>query len=211
MTTDSVATGLSKDLPYCVVMPAVLGGVELAVWRSTTGRLSAWKDRCPHRGMRLSLGFVRGETLSCIYHGWVYGTDGACNRIPAHPELVPPAAIKAETYSCVEAAGVIWIGPTDANGTLPDLGGLHALRSMRFDCRFDAIAQALPGFDASDPGVLRGVIDLAGASVNLCLLLQNAGLERTIIHALCDAAGKEVAVSRWLEGLRRRVEEAIAA
>src|SRR3989338_6664161 len=110
MGTEWVAVGLSRDLPAGVAMPALWQGRELAVWRSASGKLSAWNDRCPHRGMRLSHGFVRGETLACIYHGWVYGTSGSCIHIPAHPDLVPPATIKAETFLCVEAGGVVWGG-----------------------------------------------------------------------------------------------------
>jgi phenylpropionate dioxygenase-like ring-hydroxylating dioxygenase large terminal subunit len=90
MTSTWTATGLAHDLPKSVVMAGRFQDTELAIWRSATGKLSAWVDRCPHRGMRLSHGFVRGETLSCIYHGWVYGTDGGCKHIPAHPALTPP-------------------------------------------------------------------------------------------------------------------------
>jgi nitrite reductase/ring-hydroxylating ferredoxin subunit len=192
-------------------MPASLHGVDLAVWRSASGRLSAWKDRCPHRGMRLSHGFVRGETLSCIYHGWVYGTDGGCNRIPAHPDLVPPAAIKAETFACMETHGVIWIGTADAKGDVPDLDGMQGLRSMTFACHADDLVRALPEFDATRAGVLRGETAVAGHPAKICLLLQDGGQARTIVHAMCAAGDDGIAVSRWLEGLRRQTEEGMAA
>src|SRR3989338_2212937 len=119
MGTEWVAVGLSRDLPAGVAMPALWQGRELAVWRSASGKLSAWNDRCPHRGMRLSHGFVRGETLACIYHGWVYGTSGSCIHIPAHPDLVPPATIKAETFLCVEAGGGVWVGAAGGARTPP--------------------------------------------------------------------------------------------
>ena len=78
------AVCIAADLPAKVVMPSVCDGTDIAVWRSASGQLAAWADRCPHRGMRLSHGFVRGEALNCIYHGWTYGADGGCTRIPAH-------------------------------------------------------------------------------------------------------------------------------
>ena len=65
----NVAVGLSKDLPNGRVMRAIVGEQDLVVWRSKSGVLSAWDNRCPHRGMRLSHGFVRGEALACVYHG----------------------------------------------------------------------------------------------------------------------------------------------
>ncbi|MDZ4309565.1 MAG: Rieske 2Fe-2S domain-containing protein [Cypionkella sp.] len=198
-----VANGLSQDLPLGVVMAGAWQGAELAIWRSASGRLSAWNDRCPHRGMRLSHGFVRGETLSCIYHGWTYGSDGACGKIPAHPAMVPPAAIKAEVYQCVEVGGVIWVAPVGAELALPDLSGLVAVRSITVQAGVAEIARTLPGF-VCEGAVWRGQI--GGAAV--ALVLQDRGAAVTL-HAL--GVGDRVTVSRWLDGLRRLVEEGALA
>lgn len=204
MTSAWVANGLSQDLPAGVVMAGAWGGQDLAIWRSASGRIAAWKDRCQHRGMRLSHGFVRGETLSCIYHGWVYGTSGACSRIPAHPDLVPPAAIRATAFACAEADGVIWVAPAGTEEALPDLAGFAPVRSLTLDAPV-----VVAGF--AGEGILRGTVDLGGRPVALCLVLQRRASGQTTVHALCDAAGDRVAVSRWLEGLRRQVEEGAAA
>src|SRR5256885_2975938 len=37
------------------------------LFRSALGVL---EDRCPHRGVNLSLGKVNGSWLQCSYHGW---------------------------------------------------------------------------------------------------------------------------------------------
>lgn len=205
MSGSWVANGLSQDLPSGVVMAGARHGAELAIWRSASGRLSAWNDRCPHRGMRLSHGFVRGEMLSCIYHGWTYGADGACNKIPAHPAMVPPAAIKAEVYACVEAGGVIWVGPAGTAEAVPELDGLVAVRSVTVRANRAALAQALPGF-GTQGDVWRG--DAAGGAVVLLLQDRAEGLG---LHALCGVAADRVAVSRWLDGVRRVVEEGALA
>ena len=57
---------ISADLPAGTVLPVLVPAGKLALWRSQSGRLSASADRCPHRGMSLSHGFVRGEALSSI-------------------------------------------------------------------------------------------------------------------------------------------------
>ena len=101
-----IAVGLSADLLPSMAMPGRVTGTDLAIWRAASGQVHIWGDRCPHRGMRLSHGFVRDETLSCIYHGWQYGADGGCNHIPAHPALIPPKSICATTYACAEQDGV---------------------------------------------------------------------------------------------------------
>lgn len=200
MTATWVANGLSQDLPSGVVMAGAWHGAELAIWRSASGRLAAWNDRCPHRGMRLSHGFVRGETLSCIYHGWVYGTDAACHKIPAHPAMVPPAAIKAEAYACVEAGGVIWVAPKDCAEAVPELAGLQPVRSITVTADMAALARALPDFSAVG-AVWRGKVD--GIAVTVVVQPRVQGMA---LHTLCADAGARVAVSRWLEALRRVLE-----
>lgn len=211
MSANCQAVGLSNDLKPGIVVHATWRGVELAVWRSTSGVLSAWKDRCPHRGMRLSHGFVRGETLNCIYHGWTYKTSGACVRIPAHPDLVPPAAIAVETFACQEKSGVVFVSGSGETGPLPDLEGLMPVRSISVD-RAPAGILAIEGnlIEAGD-GSLRGSVAIGGRQVDICLLIQPSGAGETRIHALAGQGADKVAVSRWLEGLRRRVEEQVAA
>lgn len=208
MTDRWIATGLAQDLPNGTVMAALWQGVELAVWRSATGRLSAWKDRCPHRGMRLSHGFVRGETLACIYHGWVYGSTGQCQHIPAHPALTPPATIRATAYLCREAGGVLWLAAEDTAEPPPALGPLHPLRTITLNCPTDRIRAAEPALSGDQ--ILRGKVLIAGRMQELCLLIQpHPGATR--LHALCDAGADKIAVSRWLEDLRCRAEQGDAA
>jgi nitrite reductase/ring-hydroxylating ferredoxin subunit len=208
MTTRWIATGLSHDLPSGVVMAGRWHDTELAVWRSARGKLSAWKDRCPHRGMRLSHGFVRGETLSCIYHGWVYGTDGGCKHIPAHPALTPPSAIRAEVFSCIDADGVLWLAPADTAEPPPRLDGLRPVRSLSLTCDLATLLTSEPALKGND--ILRGSISLGGNTVQVCLLVQIKPTGITL-HALSGAGADALAVSRWLEALRFRAEEKVAA
>lgn len=216
MNANWVANGLSQDLPPLVVMQGVRNGVELAIWRSAAGKLSAWKDRCPHRGMRLSHGFVRGETLACIYHGWVYGTNGACHHIPAHPAMVPPATIRTEAFLCREQDGIIWVGTGQPGDGPPVVDGCKAVRSMTVAAGAAALAQALPQLSALCPSMLRGTIDAGTHRAEVCLLLQEkpaqqTAVQQTAVHALCGADDDRVAVSRWLDGMRRRVENGVPA
>ena len=36
------------------------------------GRLFAYVDRCPHAGAPLRIGKLRGEELTCAWHGWTF-------------------------------------------------------------------------------------------------------------------------------------------
>ena len=211
MSANWEAVGLSNDLKPGTVVHATWRGVELALWRSQSGKLSAWKDRCPHRGMRLSHGFVRGEALNCIYHGWTYDTSGSCVKIPAHPDLVPPAAIGAEVYACQEKSGIMFVSGDGDFRALPDLSAHMPVRSMSFDAALADIVAAEPNLAEYGGGVLKGAVVIGGEPVDICLLTQNWVAGETRVHALAGANANPVAVSRWLENLRRRVEEQVMA
>ena len=123
------------DLRPGAVMPALLHGERLVVWRSQEGRVGVWNDRCPHRSMSLSFGATIGETLVCPYHGWEFRADGHCSRIPAHPDLAPSRAARARVYPALEAHGYVWacLGePAAATPAYPTLDGLslHPVRSL---------------------------------------------------------------------------------
>lgn len=207
------AACLSDDLPPGVVTPGVCNGSDVVVWRSASGKVSAWSDRCQHRGMRLSHGFVRGETLSCIYHGWVYGTGGVCKSIPAHPNLAPPEAIRAQTFSCVESNGIVWMAEAGADGAPPEVGELTPVRSLVIVGSAKLLQQALPaGFKLFQDAYLGGQVALAGREIAVALVLQSLGESRMKVHTLAgplDDSSTRVAISRWLENLRRNVEDGV--
>ena len=96
-----------KQLEEKPVMGARLLGEDVVIWRAGDG-VQVWQDLCVHRGTRLSLGKVQGETLVCPYHGWTYGADGRCTHIPAHPEQTPPEKAKVKTYRAMVKYGLVW-------------------------------------------------------------------------------------------------------
>ncbi len=99
-------------------------GRDLACWRGESGRFHAWRNRCAHRGMRLSFGFVRGEQLTCRYHGWRYDQSGQCSLIPAHPNTRPPKAAAIPGYGAVEQDGLLWVRLGAGENPPPDLASL---------------------------------------------------------------------------------------
>lgn len=203
MTAAWTAVALARDVPALCVMPVSVDGTQMALWRSATGRLAAWADRCPHRGMRLSHGYVRGEALSCIYHGWSYASDGHCLRIPAHPDLEPPEAIRVPVFHAMESAGVVWVA-TDAPEALPPAVEGFPLRSLTVEGTVDWKALA---FSVSGP-VARGQL----SGVGVTILVQPLPQGRQVLHVLAADGTSAVlkSVSRDLEGLRRQAEEALA-
>ncbi|MCD2185035.1 Rieske 2Fe-2S domain-containing protein [Rhizobium sp. GN54] len=195
---------LSADLPPGTVVPARTPAGPIALWRSASGRPSASADRCPHRGMRLSHGFVRGETLSCIYHGWSYGQAGNCLRIPAHPGLAPPETIRVATHPVEEVGGVLWVGVGEPATQPPQLAGLVPLRSLQARAGVAAI-EAAAGAKADADGLL----ETTQGSQKIHLLLACQERDETLIHVLLEGEGsvaERVAASRAVEALRRKAE-----
>jgi phenylpropionate dioxygenase-like ring-hydroxylating dioxygenase large terminal subunit len=64
-------------------------GCPIVVWRTSSGRLSALADSCPHQGNALSDGIVAGTELICRVHGWAVAADGWCDRVAAGTRSFP--------------------------------------------------------------------------------------------------------------------------
>ena len=182
---------------------------ELVIWRDASGASHVWEDRCPHRGMRLSFGFVRGNHIACLYHGWQYDEAGQCRHIPAHPSLEVPETIKVPTYASVEAAGMIWVQwDADATGLPPKDIAAVPVRSLYLDRAPETVARLLEAglvgsFETLSPSTF--AIALEGA--DLFLALQPYGAERTALHIARIGGGlplKDIAV--WAEDLRSLLE-----
>jgi phenylpropionate dioxygenase-like ring-hydroxylating dioxygenase large terminal subunit len=101
-----------------------LADEPVALFRDGDGRVGALIDRCPHRGVALSLGRVNERgCLECPFHGWSFARDGACVNIPLN---VMPAD-KRERYAATglpvrESGGLIWVFTgTDSAGTEPSV------------------------------------------------------------------------------------------
>jgi hypothetical protein len=155
--------------------------------------------------MRLSHGFVRGEALSCIYHGWSYSQTGSCLRIPAHPRLTPPETIRVVTYVVREANGILWVAEGEPVGGPPAIEGFVPLRSLTSTAGLAAI-EAASGAGGGDIGIL---CRLPGApALRLLTVGQDNG--ETLVHVLvpeaCSTADR-IAASRAAEGLRRKAEQ----
>lgn len=207
-----VPIGLSRDLPAKRVMRAQVHGQDLAVWRDVDGGLHAWDNRCPHRGMRLSHGFVRGDNLACLYHGWHYGKTGRCTYIPAHPDLDPPASIHVKDHKIDESGGVIWVSVETGGLEFPtvDMAATNPLRSLPIACAPTIIHRVFAdtlceGFPPEPTGL--GLFDIGGHPV--AIHVQPVADTDTIVHVLTGSdmplAGRK-AVSRWCEAARMSAE-----
>jgi nitrite reductase/ring-hydroxylating ferredoxin subunit len=170
------AIALSRDVPPENTRAVRVEDREIVVWRGADGEAQIWEDRCPHRGMRLSFGFVRGTVLNCLYHGCRYGASASCAGIPAHPDLTVPPTIKANAFPVRERGGMIWTSFDGDAGEPPAMPeGVVPVVSTVFAVDEDAIRA-----DVGEDVVAR----MSGGLATVYLALHRVGPERTMVHAV---------------------------
>jgi len=99
-------------------------GTKVVLYRSNaaTNAVIAAPDRCPHREAPLSAGHVTDGCLVCPYHGWTFGADGRCVRVPSSADNIPaPPRAHLATYPTVEKYGLVWICVGTPSGDAPDI------------------------------------------------------------------------------------------
>jgi 5,5'-dehydrodivanillate O-demethylase len=82
-------------------------GEDLTLYRGASGRAYLVAARCAHRLTLLHTGWVEGEEIRCIYHGWKYDGAGQCVERPAEDDIGPPK-IKIASYPVHEYCGLVF-------------------------------------------------------------------------------------------------------
>ena len=208
--------GLSAGLAPGTSNGTRILGREVVVWRDSTGVAHAWDDRCPHRGMRLSLGFVRGNEIACLYHGWRYDTAGRCRHIPAHPQLDPPETIRVPVHATTERLGMIFVRIREGPGPdLPEERPVTGVRSLAVDRGADeAIAQAMHEPGAAVSALTPSLLLFWTGAEHILAGVQAVSAGRCMLHVV--AVGEhgrdgQKRISTWSERLRAAIEAGAGA
>jgi 5,5'-dehydrodivanillate O-demethylase oxygenase subunit len=82
-------------------------GEDLTLYRGNSGRPYLVAGRCAHRLTLLHTGWVEGERIRCMYHGWQYDGDGQCVDRPAE-KRGGEARIQIKSYPVHEYCGIIF-------------------------------------------------------------------------------------------------------
>ncbi len=87
-----------------------LAGEPLVVFRNKqTGVVSTLLDRCPHRGVKLSLGQLTDDgCLECPFHAWRFDGTGAVTYVPLNPDA-KRELLFAKALPTREINGLIWV------------------------------------------------------------------------------------------------------
>ena len=201
-----IPLALSRDVPVGTTRAAILDGAELVIWRGSAGTAQVWEDRCPHRGMRLSFGFVRENSLNCLYHGWRYEAGSQCLRIPAHPDLAVPPTIRARAFRAHEAAGLIWL-QQNAEDPFPQLPPMTPLASLAVDASQSTILGALAAPPQAEVQMIAA--DIAG--IPFYIGWHAVEPTKTMLHVSVKPEAEPGQAVSALYDLREQLESKVAA
>jgi phenylpropionate dioxygenase-like ring-hydroxylating dioxygenase large terminal subunit len=100
--------GLSGDLKPNKPLAMRLAGERVVLFRDALGQPGALIDRCPHRGVALSLGRIVNGEIECPFHGWRFDRSGANCRVPWNPDAKRDR-LGAVALPVREIAGLLWL------------------------------------------------------------------------------------------------------
>ncbi len=82
-------------------------GEELAFYRGEGGEAHLVTNQCAHRCTSLHTGWVEGDDIRCVYHGWKYDSSGQCIEIPSESDELA-ATVKITGYPVHEYGGLVF-------------------------------------------------------------------------------------------------------
>ncbi|MEO0062645.1 MAG: hypothetical protein RLZZ08_1205 [Pseudomonadota bacterium] len=112
--------GLVRDFRAGQLYPLTLAGEKVVLFRDDAGRMAALIDRCPHRGVALSLGKLADGRLECPFHGWQFDGQGRNCFVPWNPDAKHDT-LGATALPVREAGGLVWLhtGPDPVDEPVP--------------------------------------------------------------------------------------------
>jgi 5,5'-dehydrodivanillate O-demethylase len=130
---------LSRELAKGQATPIRVLGEDYTLYRGEGGVPHVVDFRCPHRGLQLSVGSVKGDGIECRYHGWRFNELGHC---VAQPGEAKPFCQKVSigSYPAQEAMGLVlaYFGPLPAPPLpqWPEVEEASFTHRHRIDCNW---------------------------------------------------------------------------
>lgn len=137
-----LAVHRSEDLAPGHAKPLRIMSEDYTLYRGESGRAQVFAYRCPHRGAQLHLGWVEGDAIRCLYHGWKFEPAGQCIEQPAE-EPGFAHKVKAASYPTREHMGLVFAyfgegepPPWPPFPAPPQEGLIHAWNAETVPCNY---------------------------------------------------------------------------
>jgi 5,5'-dehydrodivanillate O-demethylase len=97
----------AQDVPAGRAVPGQIMSEKFTIYRGEGGEAHVVAFRCAHRGTQLSTGWVEGDCIRCLYHGWKYDASGQCVEQPGEDEAFA-GKVRIKSYPTREYLGLIF-------------------------------------------------------------------------------------------------------
>lgn len=94
-----------KDKP----LSKKINGIPVVLFRGDEGKVGVLLDRCPHRNIPMSKGYIENEKLVCRYHGWHFDTEGTCVKVAQLKTLEYDKDRNAIAFTSHEEDGFVYV------------------------------------------------------------------------------------------------------
>jgi 5,5'-dehydrodivanillate O-demethylase len=132
----------AEELEPGAAKPIQIMGERFTLYRGERGEPHLVGFHCPHRGTQLSAGWVEGDCIRCMYHGWLFDESGQCTEQPAE-EKPFAQKIRIPSFRTREYLGLIFafLGageppPFPRFPHMEEEGVLEVLPTMEWPCNF---------------------------------------------------------------------------
>lgn len=132
----------AEDLAAGQAKPVEIMSEHFTLYRGEDGAPHLTEFRCPHRGTQLSAGWVEGDSIRCMYHGWLFNGAGQCTEQPAEEKSFA-AKIRIKSFPAREYLGLIfaYLGEGEAPpfprfSHMEEDGVLEVLSTEIWPCNF---------------------------------------------------------------------------
>ncbi len=98
---------LSEEVELNTAIPVKVLGEDLTLYRGASGKVHLVGGFCAHRRTVLHTGWIVGDEIRCMYHGWQFDGTGACVQRPAEPDTGMPRT-KIPGYPVKEYQGLVF-------------------------------------------------------------------------------------------------------
>jgi phenylpropionate dioxygenase-like ring-hydroxylating dioxygenase large terminal subunit len=100
--------GDARDVQAGKLYPRSVAGERVVLFRDSSGSPAALIDRCPHRGVALSLGKLCNGIIECPFHGWRFDGTGGNRLVPWNPDA-KRELLGATALPLREINGLLWL------------------------------------------------------------------------------------------------------
>ena len=162
-------------------------GKKIVLWRDGSGQARAAVDRCPHRGAMPSQGKVVDGQIQCPWHGFLYGSEGVCIRMPCEgSDAKIPHGMALDMLPVREDHGLLWVFHGSGDPAATDVrwfdefrDGVRGTAGTSFTWPFNYVRTLESNFDVHHFPFVHGGGRISGERVDIFEVSETEGHLRT--------------------------------